>query len=522
MVQEWLIMVDGKILVEKLVEYAKQFLHLSEYDETYIRNILLGEFGLTSAAVGYKVDTDEIAAMTVPDELFNATMDFARENNLCESGYEEIFATYIFGIITPMPSEVNQRMRALREKISAKAACEYLYEMGIKNNYIRKTAIDKNVGWTFKDGKRTLEITINLSKPEKDNKDIAKLVNAPKDTTKYPLCLLCHENEGYRGTLTHPARTNIRTFRMTLAGETWYMQYSPYAYFYQHCILLSSKHVPMQMTKNTVEKLFDFIEYVPHYFIGSNSDLPIVGGSILNHEHFQGGLHELPMHKAGLLRTFRHENYPDVSIGQVDWYNSVIRLSGYNRNTVVDLAGEIIEGWKQYSDPSVDIIANENGVRHNTCTTIARFLPDNRYSVDIIFRNNCTSEQYPDGIFHAHPEYHNIKKEGIGLIEAMGMYILPARLKRQLGEMAQVLCGKTPYDKEAIADPSHSLYVHRFMIEKLIDKYGIVKDEKTAEKHITEYVNDVCVHILENTAVFKSDEQGKVAFDRFLHTLNIR
>ncbi len=514
-------MIDGKILVEKLVEYAKDFLYLSEYDDTYIRNILLGEFGLTAAAVDYTVDKNAIAAMAVPDELFNDVMTYAQENSLCENGYEEIFATYIFGLISPMPSEVNRQMRTLREKISAKAACEYLYELGIKNNYIRKTAIDKNIGWEYKDGNRTLEITINLSKPEKDNKDIAKLVSAPKDTTKYPLCLLCHENEGYRGTLTHPARTNLRTFRMTLGGETWYMQYSPYAYFFQHCIVFSSNHTPMRITRRTVEKLFDFIEYVPHYFVGSNSDLPIVGGSILNHEHYQGGLHQLPMHKAGNLRTFRHESYPDVEIAQVDWYNSVIRLSGFNRNTVSELAGEVIEGWKRYSNESVDIIAEEDGVRHNTCTTIARFLPDNRYSVDIILRNNRTNEEYPDGIFHAHPEYHNIKKEGIGLIEAMGMFILPARLKRQLGEIAQIMCGKTPYDKDAIADSSHSLYVHRDMIAKLMAR-GTVRDEKTANRLITDYVNDVCVHILENTAVFKADNDGKVAFNRFLQSLGIK
>lgn len=515
-------MVDGKILVEKLLAYAEKFLYLSDYDVVYMRNVILGEFGLTSAAVDPEIDTDAIAKMTVPDELFGDVMTFARENSLCEEGYEEIFATYIFGLLTPMPSEVNKHMRMLREKISAKAACEYLYELGIKNNYIRKTAIDKNIGWEFKDGNRTLEITINLSKPEKDNKDIAKLVGAPKDTTKYPLCLLCHENEGYKGTLTHPARTNLRTFRLTLGGETWYMQYSPYAYFYQHCILLSGNHTPMQMTKNTVEKLLDFIEYAPHYFVGSNSDLPIVGGSILNHEHFQGGLHQLPMHKAGNLRTFRHESYPDVEVGQVDWYNSVIRLSGYNRITLAEFAGEIIEGWKKYSNESVGIIASEDGVRHNTCTTIARFLPDNRYSVDIILRNNRTDEQYPDGIFHAHPEYHNIKKEGIGLIEAMGMFILPARLKRQLGEIARILCGKDTYDKKAFEDPSYSLYVHRDMVEKLIAKNGFVKDEKTADKIITDYVNDVCVHILENTAVFKSDDEGKVAFNRFLQSLGIK
>ncbi len=516
-------MINGKLLVEKLVVYAKNFLYLHELDEVYTRNLLLGEFGLISADPNPQINEEKIAKMEVPDELFEEVMQYATENKLCEEGYEEIFATYIFGIITPKPSEINNTMAYLREKMGPKAACEYLYNISIKNNYIRKSAIDKNVGWEYKDGDRVLEITINLSKPEKDNKDIAKLVGAPKDTTKYPLCLLCRQNEGYKGTLTHPARTNLRIFSVELNGEKWFMQYSPYAYFYQHCILLSNNHVPMKMDKETVEKLFDFIEIAPHYFAGSNSDLPIVGGSILNHEHYQGGLHEMPMHKAKIATYFKHADYPDVEIGLVNWYNTAIRISGYNRNTVSELAGLIIDNWKKYSDESVDIIGiDASGVRHNTCTTIVRFLSDNRYSVDLILRCNCTNEQYPDGIFHAHPEYHNIKKEGIGLIEAMGLYILPARLKRQLSEIQDVLLNKTPYDKEALENPEHSLHVHRFMIAELVEKYGVMKDERKASEAVTAYVNDVCVKILKNTAVFKQDEKGVKALRTFLGSINIK
>ncbi|MBQ3572054.1 MAG: UDP-glucose--hexose-1-phosphate uridylyltransferase [Clostridia bacterium] len=516
-------MVNGKLLAEKLIVYAKNFLYLAELDEVYMRNILLGEFGLVAAEVNPKIDHDKIAKMALPDELFNEVMQYASENKLCEEGYEEVFATYIFGILTPKPSEINNTMTYLREKMGPKAACEYLYNISIKNNYIRKSAIDKNIGWEYKDGDRVLEITINLSKPEKDNKDIAKLVSAPKDTTKYPLCLLCRQNEGYRGTLTHPARTNIRIFSVELGGEKWFMQYSPYAYFYQHCILLSNEHTPMKMNKQTVEKLLDFIEIAPHYFAGSNSDLPIVGGSILNHEHFQGGLHEMPMHKAKIAHYFKHADYPDVEIGLVNWYNTAIRISGYNRNTVTELAGSVIEAWKKYSDESVDVIGiDKDGVRHNTCTTIVRFLPDNRYSVDLILRCNCTSEQYPDGIFHAHPEYHNIKKEGIGLIEAMGLYILPARLKRQLAEIQDVLLGKTPYNKADFENPEHSLYVHRFMVEELVKKHGIMRDENKAKEAVTAYVNNVCVNILKNTAVFKQDEKGIKALNKFLASINIK
>ena len=513
---------EGKLLVEKLVCYAKTFLSLGELDEVYTRNLLLGEFGLISAAVNPEIDTQAIANMQVPDELYNEVMAYAKANKLCEDGYEDIYATYIFGILTPKPSEVNATAIKLREQMSAKAFCEYFYNLCIKNNYIRKSAIDKNIGWEFKDGDRVLEITINLSKPEKDNKDIAKLVNAPKDDTKYPACLLCRENEGYRGTLTHPARTNLRTISMDLAGERWFMQYSPYAYFYQHCILLSGKHTPMKMDKNTVEKLFDFIELVPHYFIGSNSDLPIVGGSILNHEHYQGGLHVMPMHKAGLARVYSSAEYPDVEIGTVNWYNSVIRLSGYNRHTVTELAGKVIDSWKKYNDESVNVIGlDENGVRHNTCTAVARFLPDNRYSIDLILRNNRTDKTYPDGIFHAHPEYHNIKKEGIGLIEAMGLYILPARLKRQLAEIEDILVTRN-CDFNELAKAENDLHVHKDMIEKLLAENPSVKDKAKAKEIVTAYVNKTCVEILKNTAVFKNDAVGVAAMNRFLQTVNVK
>ena len=231
----------------------------------------------------------------------------------------------------------------------------------------------------------------------------------------------------------------------------------------------------------------------------------------------------MPMHKAKIAQYFTHEDFPDVEIGLVNWYNTAIRISGYNRNTVSELAGLVIDNWKKYSDESVDIIGiDENGVRHNTCTTIVRFLPDNRYSVDLILRCNCTNEKYPDGIFHAHPEFHNIKKEGIGLIEAMGLYILPARLKRQLSEIQDILLNKTPYDKEALENPEHSLYVHRFMIAELVEKHGIIKDERKASEAVTAYVNNVCVKILNNTAVFKQDAQGMKALREFLATINIK
>ncbi|MBO7213923.1 MAG: galactose-1-phosphate uridylyltransferase, partial [Clostridia bacterium] len=363
--------------------------------------------------------------------------------------------------------------------------------------------------------------TINLSKPEKNNKDIAKLLTAPKGD-KYPECMLCKENEGFYGSLTLPARSNLRTVSLTLGGEEWAMQYSPYLYFDEHCILFSKAHTPMVINGKTVERLFDFIELFPAYFLGSNSDLPIVGGSILNHEHYQGGKHLMPLQKAKALKTFASAEYPDTQVDIVDFYNSVVRISGFNRNTVQELATKVITSWKDYTDEEAGILAETNGVKHNTVTPIARFLPDGRYCIDLILRNNITTEQYPDGVYHAHPEYHNIKKEGIGLIEAMGLYILPARLKRQFGAISEILAKKVPYDKEAIASAEHDLHVHKDMIEYLMGKYPRVKDVKKANAIITEYVNGVCANILYNTSVFSKDSKGSLAFNKFLATCDIK
>ena len=425
------------------------------------------------------------------------------------------------GILSPRPSEVNRTFNSLHENIDAQTACDYLYNLSRMNYYIRQTAINKNVKWDALELNIPLEITINLSKPEKNNKDIAKLLTAPKNGDKYPACALCKDNEGYYGHATQPARSNIRTIKLNLGGETWFMQYSPYLYFDEHCILLNSEHVPMKIDGNTVEKLFDFIELFPNYFIGSNSDLPIVGGSILNHEHYQGGKHLMPLQKAKAFRTYKSKKYSDVSVEVLDFYNSVVRIYGFNRNTVQALATDVIDAWKGYSEESVNFIANEDGVRHNTVTPIARFLEDRKYCIELILRNNCVSEEYPDGIYHAHPEYHNIKKEGIGLIEAMGLYILPARLKRQFSEIAKILTKQTPYDETTCAEGS-DLFVHKDMIEKLLKKYPNVKDESKANTVITEYVNKVCAEILYNTAVFKKDRHGVSAFNKFLASVEIK
>lgn len=513
-------MINGKILVEKLITYAKEFLYLNELDEIYVRNTILTLFHLSSPCEE-SLNLKFIKEMTVPDVLFAEIKDYAKENNIAEDDTQaELFASFIMGILTQKPAEISQMFTYLKEKMGSQSACDYLYKISVMNNYIQKTAISKNIGWEYADKDNVLEITINLSKPEKDNKDIAKLLKAPKNTGKYPKCALCPENEGFFGSYSHPPRANLRTIPVVLGGEKWQLQYSPYAYFNEHCIVFNKAHTPMNMGKKTIVKLFDFVESFPNYFVGSNSDLPIVGGSILNHEHYQGGKHEMPMHKAKPLAMLSNENYPDVEFQILNWYNSAIRLTGYNRNTLCEVGGEIVEKWKEYSDEQAGII-NSKEERHNTCTPIVRYLPDGKFCLEIILRNNVTTKEYPDGVFHAHPEYHNIKKEGIGLIEAMGLYILPGRLKRQIEEIVQILCKERPFDLKN-TDTTDPLYVHKDMIEQLLVENKEETDPIKARELIINHINKTCVAILENTAVFKNDEMGRIAFRRFLSTLGIK
>lgn len=511
-------MIDGKLLVEKLLRYAIKFLHLNERDEIYFRNLLLREFKILEPLETCP-DLSYIDNLSVPDEIVKEVEEYGKENGLFGDGEDNLYSTYIMGILSPLPSTVNARFMQIKNEVGIEKACEYFYNLSILNNYVQKTAISKNLKWTYPDGDKYLEITINLSKPEKDNKEIAKLLTAPKKG-KYPLCLLCKENEGFQGTLTHPARENIRTISLKLGGEDWFVQYSPYAYYEEHMIAISNNHAPMHIEKDTIEKLLDFVDFFPNYMIGSNAALPIIGGSILNHEHFQGGKHLMPMHHAKIKASYTSNDYKKVKVGVVDWYNSVIRLESENRDEISKFASKIIECWKDYTDEEVGIYSHSGETKHNSLAPVCRKL-DGKYIFDIILRNNRTSEEFPDGIFHAHPEYHNIKKEGIGLIEAMGLFILPGRLKKQLSMIAEILCGKVAYDKDELNNQENYLYAHRNMIEELISA-GLSKDFEQAEKCVTDKVNEICKNILFNTAVFKNDEKGERAFKKFLNKLNVK
>ncbi|MBO5215825.1 MAG: UDP-glucose--hexose-1-phosphate uridylyltransferase [Clostridia bacterium] len=495
--------------IEQLLQYAQSHLLLDDYDVVYTRNKLLTALKLEDY-IEYEVDVDKIEEMTCPDDVLNPIVDYAINNGIITEDDREEFGDKIMDIVSLRPSQIVDMFENLHARNSAKAF-DWLNDYGVKNDYIKATKIARNKHWEAKSTKGKLEITINLSKPEKSNKDTAKLLKTK--SSSYPACMICRDNVGFAG---HGVfRQTLRTVPLDLGGEEWFWQFSPYAYFNQHGIAINGDHTPMKVVPETVVKLLDFVDYAPMYFIGCNAALPIVGGSILTHDHFQGGLKQLPMHKAPDLKKYKHADYPYVDTTVVDWYNSVIRLTSTSRKTLQEYAGKIIEAWKQYSDESVDIIAND-GEQHNAITPIARKSGD-KYIVELILRNNCTSEQYPDGIYHVHPENQNIKSEAIGLIEAMGLFILPGRLNRQLAEVEKYLTREVKYSRDALAD---DMKVHADMIERLMKENGkcsvteaalVVKDE----------VNRVCENILDNTAVFKKDEKGFAAFEKFLNSVGI-
>ena len=504
-----------KFLIEKLLAYARAHLGLAETDEVYMRNVLLTVFHADAPYVGAADVADAVEA-DVPDALAEEIKAYALAKGLCAEGRWEYFAADIFGLLMPRPSEVNRTFCDLLKENGAQAACDYLYRLSVKSGYVQKTAIARNLKWEYDDGKSGLEITVNLSKPEKNNKDVAKLFSAPKGN-KYPTCALCKENEGFEG--TSAPRRNLRTVRLTLGGERWFMQYSPYAYYDEHCIVINERHVSMKVDESTPDKLLDFVDLLPNYFIGSNAALPIVGGSILDHEHFQGGRHLMPMHRANMRKIYRSKMFPHLKIGILDWYNSVVQFEGTDREEVSAFARKVIGTWKAFDFPACGIFSHTGETKHNACSPIVRKAGDT-YVFSVILRNNRTDEQYPEGIFHVHPEHLNLKSEGIGLIEAMGLFILPPRLKRQLSAIVDILCGERVYDAAAVNDSANDLYVHRHMIEELLSE-GRAEGKAEAQARVRAYVSRSCASILDNTAVFKQDETGRRGFDTFMAALGL-
>ncbi|MGI6644186.1 MAG: galactose-1-phosphate uridylyltransferase [Bacilli bacterium] len=491
------------VIVEKLLIYAKNRLGLSDDDLFYLRNILLFNFHLKAPYKG-PINVSEIKAMKTPDVLLDELRLALKESKIIEEWRIEGLVTEVMGFLTPAPSLVTEQFKKLYKK-DKKSATDYLYDLSVANNYIQSQKIAENISWTSEmDDGHKLEITINLSKPEKDNKDIIKEAEK-EDEDEYPSCPLCRENVGYGGSYKIPPRQNLRIIPLRLENENWFLQYSPYVYYDKHCIVIFEEHKPMAITPRVFGKLFAFVDQFPHFFIGSNSDLPIVGGSILSHEHFQGGQSDFPLFNAPKRTLVKSRHDKRVTISIADWYNTVIVLKSKTRDKdkLIDVASKICETWINYSNPELDIIAFTGDTRHNTVTPIVT-KDKNGYTMYLILRNNRTSEEHPDGIFHAHKEYHGIKKEGIGLIEAMGMFILPARLKRQFAIVEDVYDGKLT--KEEALSKHPDLSVHEPLFVYLDERKD---DELATEEKIKQYVAETCRNILINTAVFKNDPKSQ-------------
>jgi UDPglucose--hexose-1-phosphate uridylyltransferase len=416
--------------IERLVRYGLNKGLINEYDVIYTRNRILEVLTL-----------NEIDEVNVEDEnlespklILENIMDWALKTGRLEGDditSKDLFDTKLMACITPMPSEIINKFNKLYY-IDSALATDYYYDLSKNTNYIRIDRMERDLKWKTSTPYGYLDITINLSKPEKDPRAIAAARNTPQGS--YPKCLLCKENEGYAGRLNHPGRGNHRIIPLALNKERWYLQYSPYSYYNEHCIILKGKHEPMRISKETFIRLIDFVEQFPHYFIGSNADLPIVGGSILSHDHFQGGKYEFAMANAEIDKEFAIDEIDRVAVGRVKWPMSVVRLEGRDKNHIVEAAEYIKEKWDNYSDEAVGIISQSNGIPHNTVTPIAR-VKNKKFQMDLVLRNNRTSMEYPDGIFHPHRELHHIKKENIGLIEVMGLAILTARLNRELKKL---------------------------------------------------------------------------------------
>lgn len=445
------------------------------------------------------------------EKTLGEVLDFCAENGVLEEnsiGYRDLLDTKIMEVLVPKPSEFIRRFNEAYKE-SPKAATQFFYDFSKNTDYIRTYRIVKDMKWKVPSEYGDIDITINLSKPEKDPKAIAAAKNMK--SSSYPKCLLCPENEGYAGRLNHPARGNHRIVPVTVNGEEWGFQYSPYVYYNEHCIVFNKKHIPMKIDKNVWRKLFDFVKLFPHYFLGSNADLPIVGGSILSHEHFQGGNYEFAMAKAPIEKEFVVKGFEDVWCGIVHWPLSVIRLRGRDTERIGELATRILDKWRGYTDEEAFIYAETGGEPHNTITPIAR-MRDGEYELDLALRNNITTDEHPLGVYHPHKELHHIKKENIGLIEVMGLAVLPSRLKDELRLLADaIVAGKSVEEIPEIE--KHALWVSEFVPE-----YNCINEDNVMEILQTE-VGKVFVKVLEDAGVFKCTEEGRKAFDRFISVI---
>ena len=506
-------MIQERIL--ELTEYGLVTGLITEDDKIYTINRLMElleidemEDRVFEAYAARQPMTQQTAEESLEDILAEM-MDYAYEKGIMKENsivYKDLFDTKIMGILVPRPAEVRARFKDLYEHTSAQAATDYFYKLSCDSNYIRRQRIKKDRKWTTETEFGTLDITINLSKPEKDPKAIAAAKNAKQSA--YPKCQLCKENEGYAGRVNHPARQNHRIIPVTINHSDWYFQYSPYVYYNEHCIVFNSLHTPMKIERATFGKLLDFVTQFPHYFVGSNADLPIVGGSILSHDHFQGGHYTFAMAKAPIEKTLTFKGFEDVKAGIVKWPMSVIRISSADKDRLIELADRILKAWRGYTDEDAFIFAETDGEPHNTITPIARKRGED-YELDLVLRNNITTEEHPLGVYHPHAKLHHIKKENIGLIEVMGLAVLPARLKDEMAALSKAILEKKEIREDEV------LAKHADWVEEFLPKYDHI-DETNIMDILHEEIGLVFNEVLKDAGVYKCTEEGRKAFMRFI------
>ena len=491
--------------IHALVRYAVSRGMLDPADAVWAKNGILSALSLSDLA-------EESFAETEPSltEILGTLLDDAAARGVIEDTvtYRDLLDTSLMGLLMPRPSETVRRFEELY-RTSPEAATDWFYRLMCDSNYIRVDRISRDMKWSVPSRYGEIDITVNLSKPEKDPRAIAAAKLLPQ--SGYPKCLLCHENEGYAGNAAKPARQNLRQIPFDMAGVPWYLQYSPYVYYNEHCIALSSRHEPMKIDRSTFSTLLDFVSVFPHYFIGSNADLPIVGGSILSHDHMQGGRYTFAREKAEIEIPLSFSEFPGVRAGIVNWPMAVIRIASENKAELAELADRILTAWRAYSDPEAEILAESEGEPHNTVTPIARRRGE-AFELDLVLRNNRTSKEHPFGIFHPHEELHNIKKENIGLIEVMGLAVLPARLKDELIALADCLVkGSDPS-----ADPM--LEKHAAWVEGFRSRYTFT--EENALQILKDEVGATFVRVLEHAGVYAATPEGRAAFLRFIAKVN--
>ena len=497
--------------IERLLSFAIENDIIEKTDVNYTRNTLLGMLAIGKPYEGFASCKNENA-----DRILSEILDYCASNAIIPNNSptsRSLMSARLMGAITARPSEIISKFMALLAQ-SPEKATDWFYHLNRSVEYIQSNSVKRNRSWQHSTPYGIMEITINIAKPEKTAEEIEIARKSPP--TGYPKCLLCSENEGYFGRFNHPARQNLRLIPLTLNGEEWFFQYSPYVYYNEHCIVLKKEHTPMNVTHKTFSRLFDFLDFLPHYFIGSNAGLPVVGGSILSHDHYQGGRYVFPLQKATCYKKFLHPMWPEVSVALVKWPMSVIRLIGKDKSDILSIATHILNNWVDYDDEAAGIYSHTNKVIHNAITIIARIRTDGMYELDIVLRNNRTTEEFPLGIFHPHPELHHIKQENIGLIEVMGLAILPARLESETEKITEMLSGTIP------VDASGDLDKHSDWINYLVGRWGTKNTQTAAELIVRDEIGIKFTQVLSDAGVFKYTEEGCKQFSRFIESCRMR